>query len=39
LHSLIYQLGEAATKLNIINLVDALSAHAVTIYQRIKLPF
>ena len=37
--SLIYQLGEAATKLFIKNLVDALSANAVTIHQRIKLAF
>jgi hypothetical protein len=40
LGSLIYQFGKAATKLNIENLIDALStAHAVIMRQRIKLPF
>ena len=39
LGGLIYQFGEAATKLNIKNLVDALSAHAFIMHQRIKLAF
>ena len=34
LGSLIYQFGEAATKLNIKNLFDALSAHAIIMHQR-----
>jgi hypothetical protein len=37
--SLIYQFGEAAAKLNIKNLFDALSAHAIIMHQRIKLAF
>ena len=42
LGSLIYQFGEAATKFNIKDLVDALSGRALTMYQmhqRIKLAF
>jgi hypothetical protein len=37
LGSLIYQLSEAVTKLNIKNLVDALSAHVFIMHQRIKV--
>jgi hypothetical protein len=37
LGNLIYQFGETATKLNIENLVDALSAHAFVMHQYIKL--
>src|SRR5262245_47626785 len=39
LSSLIYQFGEAATKLNIENLLDALRVHAFIMHQRIKLAF
>ena len=42
LGSLIYQFGEAATKFNIKNFVDALSARAFTMHQmhqRMKLAF
>ena len=37
LGNLIYQFSEAATKLNIENLVDTLSAYAFIMHQRIKL--
>jgi hypothetical protein len=37
LGSLIYQFGEASTKLNIKNLVDALRARAFIMHQRSKL--
>jgi hypothetical protein len=37
LGSLIYQVGEAATKFIIKNLLDAPSAHAFVTHQRIKL--
>jgi hypothetical protein len=36
---LIYQLGEAATKLNIKNLVDAVGVYAFIEHQRVKLAF
>ena len=39
LGSLSYQFGEAATKLLIKNLLDALSARAFIMHQRIKLAF
>jgi hypothetical protein len=37
--SLIYQFGEATTEFNVKNLLDALSARAFVMCQRIKLAF